>query len=101
MAHYTERHPNDKATEEFMKGIGFTLHPSCFGCEWHGYGQFFVLKEDVVITSLGNLFDYFRKETYNLAYGRGKSDAIAKLYEKMNDVVFEPSEVNHDKLTIE
>ena len=101
MAQYIERHPHDKATEEFMKGIGFTLLPSCLGCFWHGHGQFFIIKEDVIITSLGKLIDYFKKESYDLAYSLGKADAIAKLYEKMNSVVFVSPEINYDKLTVE
>jgi len=101
MAHYTDRHPNDKPTEEFMTNIGFTLHPSCYGCEWHGHGQFFVVKENVIINSLELLINHIRDETYVIAFRRGKADAIAKLYEKMNSAVFEPPEVNHDKLTVE
>ena len=100
MAHYTERHPKDKITEHFLEGMGFTLHKSCYGCEWHGHGQFFVMKEDVTIHSLQDLFEYFRNETYTLAYGRGKADALVKLYEKMNEAVFPPPEVNHDKLEV-
>jgi len=101
MAYYGERHPNDKSTEEFMTNIGFTLHPSCFGYEWHGHGQFFVLKEDIIIRSLQQLINHIKDETYVIAFRSGKADAIAKLYEKMNSAVFEPPEVNHDKRTVE
>lgn len=101
MAHYIERHLKDKATEEFLADAGFVLQPSCQGSFWQGHGQFFTLNEDVVITSLGQLFNHFKKETYDLAYNHGRAQALATLYEKMNDLVFVPPEVNYNKLTQE
>ena len=101
MAHYDKKPLNDKASNEFLESVGFVLHPSCNGSEWHGHGQFFVLKVETVITSLKQLIEHFKTESYVLAYNLGKNDALSSLYEKMNAIVFPPPEVNYNKLTVE
>jgi hypothetical protein len=91
----------DKATEDFLVSLGFTLNKSCAESMWSGHGLFFSINENVIITTLGQLLTYFTDTKYQDGYSHGKAAATAMLYEKMNELVFPSPEQNYNKLTVE
>lgn len=90
MAHYTERHLKDAATEDFLKSRGYVLLPHTHNSLWGGHSLPLHLSVDDIITN----DDMLITAIYNMGYidGReeGKMEAVTKLQQLVYATVFPP-----------
>ena len=101
MACYTERHLEDKDSNEFLLSNGFINLKSCSKSQWSGHGLYFYLEETDITRNWNQLITTLLKRTYQEGYNHGKSTALTIIYEHFNSLVFPPPEINYNKLTEE